>query len=611
MKAGVAAALVAARDAAGRGLAGDVVVAAVADEEHASLGVQEAVAAVGADAAIVTEPTELELLVAHKGFVWSEIAVTGRAAHGSRPHLGVDAIVKMGPVLTALGELDDALAAREHPLLGRGSVHASVIEGGVELSSIPAACTLGVERRTLPGETADGVDAELGALLDRCRAADPALEVEQRTLLVREPFEVDPEAEIASARPRRRGGRARRAARDRRRLVLGRLRVHRRRGHPDGPLRPARRGRARRRGVGEPVEHRGRRPRAHRGRRAVLRVSRAGQPRRRPRGRAAARARRRRLPPRARRLRADAGARARRDRRRARPRRGAAQGRVRPARAAGVQGARRVLGGRARAARAAGRAHARHGERGQPRPRRRPRRRPPRTALPRLPPRGARSPSGARRSPARAPRSWSSTATTRRRSRARPPPGRGAGRARDRRRRPAGRPARVGHRRLRDALRRGGGAGGLRRDRRPGRRRLARRGGRAPRRGARRARDRRRAGRGRVPHGVARGRRADDASPTPGTTMAGLDCAEVSAGGVALAARRDRRGAHGHRRGVRGGDGRARRARAHDRRVRRRPAGRAAPADRAGPGAAVRAAAGLGAGPPGAPDRDRGPAPGG
>jgi len=199
MKAGVAAALVAARDAAARGLAGDVVVAAVADEEHASLGVQEAVAAVSADAAIVTEPTELELLVAHKGFVWSELAVTGRAAHGSRPHLGVDAIVKMGPVLTALGELDDTLAAREHPLLGRGSLHASVIEGGVELSSIPAACTVGVERRTLPGESAADVEAELEALLERCRSADAALEVEQRTLLVREPFEVAEDAEIVAA----------------------------------------------------------------------------------------------------------------------------------------------------------------------------------------------------------------------------------------------------------------------------------------------------------------------------------------------------------------------------------------------------------------------------
>ena len=102
MKAGLAAALIAARDASRLGLAGDVVVAAVADEEHASLGIQEALRHVSADAAVVTEPTELELTVAHKGFVWSEIEVTGRAAHGSRPHLGVDAILKMGAVLKAL-----------------------------------------------------------------------------------------------------------------------------------------------------------------------------------------------------------------------------------------------------------------------------------------------------------------------------------------------------------------------------------------------------------------------------------------------------------------------------------------------------------------------------
>jgi acetylornithine deacetylase/succinyl-diaminopimelate desuccinylase-like protein len=199
MKAGVAAALMACREAAARGLAGDVVVAAVADEEHASLGVQEALRAVSADAAVVTEPTELEVAVAHKGFIWAEIEVTGRAAHGSRPHLGVDAIVKAGPVLTALGELDRELAAREHPLLGRGSVHASTISGGVEMSSYPAQCVIGVERRTLPGETAAGVEAELEALLDRCRAADPELEVEKRMGLVREPFEVDQEAEIVRA----------------------------------------------------------------------------------------------------------------------------------------------------------------------------------------------------------------------------------------------------------------------------------------------------------------------------------------------------------------------------------------------------------------------------
>jgi acetylornithine deacetylase len=138
----------------------------------------------------VTEPTELEVVVAHKGFVWAEVEVTGRAAHGSRPHLGVDAIVKMGAVLEELARLDRSLAEREHPLLGRGSVHASTIAGGVELSSYPGRCTLGLERRTLPGET--DIAGEIEALLERCRAADPELEASQRTLLVREPFEIDP-----------------------------------------------------------------------------------------------------------------------------------------------------------------------------------------------------------------------------------------------------------------------------------------------------------------------------------------------------------------------------------------------------------------------------------
>jgi acetylornithine deacetylase len=196
MKAGVAAALIAAREASRAGLAGDVLVAAVADEEHASLGVQEALRHLSADGAVVTEPTELELVVAHKGFVWSEIDVTGRAAHGSRPHLGLDAIVKMGAVLEGLGGLDRALTERTHPLLGRASVHASLIEGGAELSSYPAHCKVSVERRTLPGETMEQIEGELTALLGRCRAADPALEVSQRTLLVREPFELDPDAEL-------------------------------------------------------------------------------------------------------------------------------------------------------------------------------------------------------------------------------------------------------------------------------------------------------------------------------------------------------------------------------------------------------------------------------
>lgn len=196
MKAGLAAGLLAAREASRLRLAGDVLLAAVADEEHASLGVQEALRRLSADAAVVTEPTELAVAVAHKGFVWSEIEVTGRSAHGSRPHLGVDAIVKMGAVLGELERLDRALAERTHRLVGRASVHASRIDGGVELSSYPARCTLGLERRTLPGETAQQIEAELESLLDRCREADPEFEASQRTLLVREAFEIDQEDEL-------------------------------------------------------------------------------------------------------------------------------------------------------------------------------------------------------------------------------------------------------------------------------------------------------------------------------------------------------------------------------------------------------------------------------
>jgi acetylornithine deacetylase/succinyl-diaminopimelate desuccinylase-like protein len=118
MKAGVAAALFVAREASRLDLAGDVVVAAVADEEHASLGVQEALRRIQADAAVVTEPTQLELVVAHKGFVWSEIEVAGRSAHGSQPDLGIDAIVKTGAVLQELERLDRALADRRHHASG-------------------------------------------------------------------------------------------------------------------------------------------------------------------------------------------------------------------------------------------------------------------------------------------------------------------------------------------------------------------------------------------------------------------------------------------------------------------------------------------------------------
>ena len=163
MKAGVAASLIAAKRAKSLNLRGDVIVTAVADEEVASKGTYAIIQELHrwrTDAVIVTEPTEMELAIAHKGFVWFDIETFGVAAHGSRPHLGVDAIAQMGKVLVALAQHDRDLRAKPtHSYLGSGSIHASLIQGGQELSSYPAYCKLQIERRTVPGESAELVQA--------------------------------------------------------------------------------------------------------------------------------------------------------------------------------------------------------------------------------------------------------------------------------------------------------------------------------------------------------------------------------------------------------------------------------------------------------------------
>jgi acetylornithine deacetylase len=197
MKGGVAAAMWACAEAARLELAGDVIVAAVCDEEFASIGTQAIAGQVRADAAIVTEPTALEICVAHKGFAWLEIEIAGRAAHGSQPQLGVDAIVKSGRVLTGIEDLGRRLASEPgHPLLGAGSVHASLISGGQELSSYPERCLVELERRTVPGEDAELVERQVRDLVDVAAAADPDLRAEVRTRLVRPPFEIGTDAEI-------------------------------------------------------------------------------------------------------------------------------------------------------------------------------------------------------------------------------------------------------------------------------------------------------------------------------------------------------------------------------------------------------------------------------
>lgn len=190
MKGGVAACMVALAAAQQTPLRGDLIFTAVMDEEYAGLGTMAIAERYRASAALIAEPTELQLVVAHKGFVWVDVATQGVAAHGSRPDLGVDAISHMGRFLGELERLSNQLAGRTaHPLLGHGSLHASLIQGGQELSSYPAHCRLSVERRTLPGETPESVRAELDEIVARLRQADPTFQATIQTTLARTPLE--------------------------------------------------------------------------------------------------------------------------------------------------------------------------------------------------------------------------------------------------------------------------------------------------------------------------------------------------------------------------------------------------------------------------------------
>lgn len=198
IKSGVAAmcaAAIAARDAGA--IQKPLLIAAVVDEECDSIGTEALLKRYTADAAIVIEPTDLRLTIAHKGYAWFEILTHGRAAHGSLPSEGRDAIRMMGRVLNILDRLDRKLASlTAHPLLGQGSLHASVIRGGQELSSYPAECRLQLERRMLPDESAGEIEVELRSLVAGLSARDPDFRATVRGLGSRPAYEISPDAPI-------------------------------------------------------------------------------------------------------------------------------------------------------------------------------------------------------------------------------------------------------------------------------------------------------------------------------------------------------------------------------------------------------------------------------
>jgi acetylornithine deacetylase len=190
MKASLAVCLQALAWAKDRPLSGSVVLTAVADEEHGSIGTEAALRELRADAAIVTEPTDLELQVAHRGFSVFEVEFEGKASHTSQPAEGVNALAHMGRLLAAVESHDGELRRRKpHPLLAHGSLQAVLAQGGHELFTTPSAAAVTVERRTLPGESGACARAELDSLLATLRRDDPTVQATVRSLVEREPFE--------------------------------------------------------------------------------------------------------------------------------------------------------------------------------------------------------------------------------------------------------------------------------------------------------------------------------------------------------------------------------------------------------------------------------------
>ncbi len=177
-------------------LKGDVIVAAVCDEEFASIGTEHLMEDTLVDAAIIGEPTFFNVQIAHKGFAWIDITTHGIAAHGSMYQFGVDAIVKMGHFLMGIEAIQGMLEETKHSLVGPGSIHASIISGGVELSTYPDRCKLEAERRLIPGETREDVEDEMKGLIQSLMEEDTKFKADYEITFFREPMEISPDEDI-------------------------------------------------------------------------------------------------------------------------------------------------------------------------------------------------------------------------------------------------------------------------------------------------------------------------------------------------------------------------------------------------------------------------------
>jgi acetylornithine deacetylase len=193
-------------------LAGDLLFAAVVDEEYESKGTAQLVKRFRADAGIVGEPTDMDVAIAHKGYAWLEIETTGKEAHGSVPEQGVDAIEKMASLVTRLGLLRKQHKSVKHALVGFPRIHTSTISGGSEWSTVPGKCVLRLERRLVPGENPADALNEIRSLIQQASRGDKSLKAKVRLIHHAASMEVnerEPPVQLLLNNARRIAGRGR------------------------------------------------------------------------------------------------------------------------------------------------------------------------------------------------------------------------------------------------------------------------------------------------------------------------------------------------------------------------------------------------------------------
>ena len=185
----------------------DVILAVVADEEHHHRGVNKLIETLQAsdrplpESAIVAEPTELRVARANKGVLRFSIITRGKSAHSAKPHLGVNAITAMAPVILALEKYEAQLAENSHSLVGPATSSTGLIEGGAQINFVPENCKITIDRRLIPGEKADDVMRDYEAVLEKVRTENNEIEVriEPANRLADEAMETPADAEVVTS----------------------------------------------------------------------------------------------------------------------------------------------------------------------------------------------------------------------------------------------------------------------------------------------------------------------------------------------------------------------------------------------------------------------------